>query len=356
MNAYSHWTLQPLIDLVGRRLLRRPGSTLEAAASKIWDLGPGASEFTPPAFYLPNQLERVTGWAFADEHPRRAMEGGLQRVHAPTRAFLLKDAMLVDSALYAKGFSRRYRRRSAIPMARIQAEIETGALYCTEPGLKWFGNWLMDDCLAYPLASALGQPVSLKQNLTPHMVEYEAIHQMAPTRLDAAIIHEAIVFEDFGQNRSKRERAAKRREMLLAGRKVKSHPGVFILRGTSGERRILLNEDEIAQRLSDRRGIKIVDPMKLSVDELLSACAGAETVIGIEGSGLMHGVGILAPGGRILAVQPPNRFVTVYKDLADRDGHFFGSVVGIPAEEGFRIDPTEVEQTLDLFPPASPRS
>ena len=84
----------------------------------------------------------------------------------------------------------------------------------------------MDDCLAYPLAKALGQPVTLTQNLSPHMVEYEALHQMAPARLDAAIIREAIVLEDFGQNEGKRERAAKRREMLLAGREVKSHPGV----------------------------------------------------------------------------------------------------------------------------------
>jgi len=353
MSAYSDWTLRPLLDLVGRRLLRRPGPTLEAAAAKIWDLAPGASELTPPAFYLPNQLERVTGWAFADEHPRRAMEGGLRRVHAPTRAFLLKDAMLVDSAIYANGFSRRYRRRSALPMARIEAEIDTGALYCTEQGLKWFGSWLMDDCLAYPLASALGQPVSLKQDLSPHMMEYEALQRMAPARPDAALIRDAIVFADFGQNGDKRERAAKRREILLAGRDVKSHPGVFILRGMAGERRILLNEDDLAQHLSDKRGFKVLNPAKLSVDELLSACAGAETVIGIEGSALMHGVGVLAPGGRILALQPPNRFVTVYKDLADRDGQFFGSVVGISAEEGFRIDPIEVEQTLDLFPPSS---
>ena len=123
MNAHSHGTSRPLLDLVGARLLRRPGSTLEAAAAKIWDLAPGGSLVTPPAYYLPNQLERVTGWAFADEHPRRAMEGGLHRVHAPTRAFLLKDAMLVDNALYANGFSRRYRRRSALPVARIEGEI-----------------------------------------------------------------------------------------------------------------------------------------------------------------------------------------------------------------------------------------
>ena len=356
MNAYSHWTLQPLFDLVGRRILKRPRLQLEAAAAKLWEVAPGDSGFSQPAYYLPGQLERVTGWEFSDEHPRRAMEGGVFWHHTPTRAFLLKNAMLVDGALHANSFSLRYRRRSALPVARIDAEIDVGAFYCTEAGIKWFGNWLMADCLAYPLASAVGQPITVGREMTQHMRGYEALQKMEPTQLESAFIREAIVFDDGGQNSAKRERSAKRRELLLAGQTVKSHPGVFILRGTSGMRRVLVNELELAQYLNEKRGFKIIDAVKLSVDQVVAACAGADTVIGVEGSGLMHGIAVLAPGGKIVPLQPPDRFVSVYKDVADRDGLLFGFVVGTSCAEGFRIDPIEVERTLDLFPPASMRN
>jgi hypothetical protein len=356
MNAYSHWTLQPLFDLVGRKILKRPRLPLEAAASKQWEVAPGDSGYSQPAYYLPGQLERVTGWEFSDEHPRRAMEGGVFWHHTPTRAFLLKEAMLVDGALHASSFSLRYRRPSALPIARIEAEIETGAFYCTEAGIKWFGNWLMADCLTYPLASALGQPITVGRDLSQHMRAYEALQQMEPTRLESAFIKEAIIFDDVGQNGAKRERSARRRDMLLAGQTVKSHPGAFILRGMSGMRRVLVNELELAQYLNEKRGFRIVDPMKLSVDEIMAACAGADTVMGVEGSGLMHGIAVLAPGGKIVPLQPPERFVSVYKDVADRDGLFFGFVVGTSCAEGFRVNPIEVERTLDLFPPALARN
>jgi hypothetical protein len=35
--------------------------------------------------------------------------------------------------------------------------------------------------------------------------------------------------------------------------------------------------------------------------------------------------------------------------LTDRDHQRFGFVVGTPDGEGFRIDPSEVERTLDLM-------
>jgi hypothetical protein len=86
------------------------------------------------------------------------------------------------------------------------------------------------------------------------------------------------------------------------------------------------------------------------VPTIVAACAGARTVIGIEGSQLIHGVNLLQPGGSLLILQPPDRFVCFFKYLTDRDQQNFGFVVGTPDGEGFRIDPDEVERTLDLFP------
>ena len=53
-------------------------------------------------------------------------------------------------------------------------------------------------------------------------------------------------------------------------------------------------------------------------------------MIGVEGSQLVHGVNVLQPGGALLALQPPNRFVSYYKYHTDRDNQHFAYVVGTP--------------------------
>jgi hypothetical protein len=62
---------------------------------------------------------------------------------------------------------------------------------------------------------------------------------------------------------------------------------------------------------------------------------------------------VLQPGGSVLALQPPNRFCSVLKRTLDRDEQNFGFVVGQTEGNGFYIDPSELERTLDLFPASS---
>jgi len=42
----------------------------------------------------------------------------------------------------------------------------------------------------------------------------------------------------------------------------------------------------------------------------------------------------------VLTLQPPGRFVAVFKHLTDRDGQHFGFVVGVPSGDGFVVDAT----------------
>jgi hypothetical protein len=275
-------------------------------------------------------------------------------VHTPARAYLLRDAILADGALYAKGYYSRFRSRTERGMlSRIETEIDRGAVYCTSEGVTWFGNWLMSDCLTYPLTEGFGHPITVNQPLGQHTVDYEKVQGMSPRRLDSALIRECVVFHDVGQNAGKRLRSTQRRQKLLAGRDHQPHPGVFIVRGASGVRRLLLNEMEIAERLRDKRGFTIVDPQKLTVDEILNACAGAEAVVAMESSGMMHGIAVQEPGTAMLALQPSNRFAHPFKDVADRDGIHFGFVVGQTETADFAVDIDEVERTLDLFPPVA---
>jgi hypothetical protein len=348
-------TLSAVSHLLRKRLARGTIKTLESVADKSWEIAPGESVVTPPAYFLPNQLERVTGGVFGSEGPRPHMEGGITVQHAPTRGFLITRAQLIDGTLYKNGAAASFLRprTSRLPRIRVPREIDRAAVYSTAPGIKFFGQWLQDDCATYALAAAEGPPAAVGHDTSLHGAGYENWLGMNPLRLESTYIRELVIFNDIGQNRSKHARCREMTAKLLSHVEVRPHPGVFLLRGLAGARRVLQNEMELAEQLRDKRGFRILDPMKSDVPTIVATCAGAQTVVGVEGSGLIHGILTLAPGGAVLALQPPNRFVGFYKDLTDRDHQRFGFVVGLPEGDSFRIDPVEVERTLDLFP-ASP--
>lgn len=342
----------PVVEQL-RKLARRPARTVEEVASAAWEIAPAASRVAPPALSLPDQWERVSSFSefSSRDGDLRKVRGGEVVVHSATRAFRIPDAFLIDGALYNKEGAclHLHPRTGRIPRLRVEQEIERGALYCTFGGNRYFGQWLMDDCVTYPLAVSEGVPITTAQPVNSHTPGYETWLEMKPVRAAAAFFRELVVFEDVGQNQSKHARFRGLGERLRQHVERRPHPGVFIVRGATGARRVLQNEMELAERLRDRRGFTIIDPVKEDVPAIVRACAGARIVVGVEGSGLIHGILMLETGGGLLVLQPPNRFSAIYKDLTDRDQQQFGYVVGLARGEDFWVDPDEVERTLDLF-------
>jgi hypothetical protein len=337
---------------------RKTEINLKNVAAKSWDIAPGETTVSPPAIFLPGQLERVSAWEarfFPFEHPARTMHGRLRMDHGPTRGHLIKDVWLIDGALY-KGNASLWLSLNPTKLPRIvvDTEIERGAAYCTQNGNTWFGTWLMEDCVTYALACNEGVPVttapSARFPIFSQAPAYENWLGMKPVRLRSAFFRELVLFDDLSNNRSRHLRYRAMGEKLLSHVNYASHPGVFILRGGDGDLRLLRNEIAIAEHLHKTRGFRILDPLRTDVPTIVATCAGARVVMGVEGSQLVHGVNVLQPGGALLVLQPPNRFVSYYKFLTDRDNQHFGFVVGTPEGDGFKIDIEEVERTLDLFP------
>lgn len=333
------------------------GSQLERMAVRAWQIAPGNATVPRKAFFLDGQLERVTGMAYTD-NPRRDMIGGLEIQHAPTRALLLRDVWLLDGSLYKRNYrfdlysrQRTSRARRFFPTTTVQMQIDRASIYSSHEGNEFFGLWLTDDCTSYPLAQAEGIPVTGNQPASPHTLEYEALLDMRPLRTDAAYLKEAVFFDDhWGNNDSKRDRFVANQRKLRSRFPGADHAGVFILRRGSGKTRIMRNELEMAEHLRRRRGFRVVDVTTHSVPEILAACSGARVLAGIEGSHLMHGLMVLAPGASILTMQPPDRFCGVIKRTSDMMDQHYGFVVGRPAVGGFTVDADEVERTLDLLP------
>jgi capsular polysaccharide biosynthesis protein len=338
-------------------LLRGGKQLLANLAADSWQVTPGSTAVAMPAISLPGQLDRVTGTAYTDD-PARDMRGGFDIHHAPTRALLLKNVYLIDGAIY-KGrhrfelFSRERisQTKRFLPTASISLELERAAVYGSFDGNEFFGLWLTDDCTTYPLAAAAGIPVTSNQPASPHTLEYERLLGMTPVRSNAALLREAVFFDDeWGNSASKQLRLAALRAKLLARFPTSPHPGVVILRRNSGKSRILRNELEIAEHLRDTRGFAVVDVTRNSAAEILAACAGAKVLVGIEGSHLMHGLMVLRPGASVLTIHPPYRFCAVIKQTTDMTGLHYGFVVGQSVPEGFTADIQEIERTLDLLP------
>lgn len=348
------WTPLSALHSAGR-LFGWRGRPFRDVADRTWTLSPAKRERYPKAIFLPNQLERVTGTMFSESDAQTEVAGGVVD-QAATRAFLFRSAWLLDGVLYkGSGHERIRERTSRAPRLRVAREVRRGALYSTFAGTMYFGNWLLHDCIAYRLAVAEGDPVTPARTAVGcHEPTYESWLGMQPSRLDSAFFHELVVFDDFGYTDDKRARFRALREKLFSRVDARPHPGVFVLRGRTGQGkpRVLENEAALADMLAQRRGFRILDPARTDVATIVRTCAGARVVVGVEGSGLAHGILGLAPGGSLLVLQPPDRFVTVYKNTVEREGQHFAFVVGQPRGDGFYVDPVEVERTLDLLPPA----
>ena len=331
------------------KLLGRETDDLLSVASDRWEIAPGTPVEVRPAKILPGQLERIRGSEFGTvDEVIRDFKGGFASMQAPTTGYRLQDVLLHDGTLYAEGAIRHLRKRSKLfSPARPKQELDTASIYESWMGNRWFGLWLANDCPTYALAEATGNPFTTGMP-TGHKKDYESRFGMSPSRGTSAWFRELYIFNDATNNDTKRQRAVAMRNMLV-DQAMPPHPGVFLLRGNTGDPRILLNEREIAEQLHRTRNFQILDPSHSGLDEIVRICANAKVVAGIEGSHLNHGFAVMPPNSCALAIFPPTRAVSVMKMLTDRHEQDFAVVIGEGDDQAFTANANEIERTLDLL-------
>ncbi|MGR3504382.1 MAG: glycosyltransferase 61 family protein [Paracoccaceae bacterium] len=343
------FSASPLVSKL-RRVLTKDASDFFAGAEEKWTISP-AEEISFPAAIMPaGHKDRVIATEFGrfDEVMLSLTEPSHGTVGA-TIGYRFRDVDYVDGVLYHKGAELHLRQRqSRLPVYRRPQREISGALYESWVGNRWFGNWLMDDCLTYQLAAQSDKLVTSRY-AEGHVPRYEELQNMKPIRIGDANFNELILFDDRHNNSNRKARAAAQRTMLAAGRDTSSTPGVFLLRGTTGDHRRLLNEMDLAERLSARYGIRFMLAEDYTTDELLDACAGAKLVIGVEGSQLVHGLAVMPAGGALITLQPPDRVTTALKLMCDRLDLRFCALIGEGSTEGFTIDANDVDAVLDMI-------
>jgi len=337
-----------------RRILRLPSTrSLDEAAVKRIEIAPPETRKNRPTIVLPDKLLRVRAfWSDTNIELESERLSDSDRKHRGTYAYLFENATMVGGNLFAPHFQQSLlstrKRNIFFKTTYLQGEH---ALSTSLYGNIYWGHWLLDDCLKYLLARDYGACVAPLRPPYAHQPGYEKLLDMRVNYLDQVQFEHLWVFDDVGQNSSKRERYRILRESLLAAigkPNPEPHPGIYLTRGMAGSRRFMINEQHVADHLA-KKGFTVLDPMQTDVETILRASAGARIVAGIEGSGLAHAIALMAPETTLLVINPPNRFNNVYKDMTDCMDTNYAVVMGVLKGDDFYTDLDELDQTLELI-------
>jgi hypothetical protein len=332
-----------------RRFFGGPASPAEIAFEQEVLCASEDSELNPSVF-LDGQIEKILGTP-AESHLDAEIDHVSRRTvrSAPTIAYHIKDAVLLDGSIYAGRMRHVIGKKNAALSKKI-VHLDTGAISSSAAGSTYFGHWLADDVLAYMLAERYSKPVCCSPNSSfEHRPLYARIFGQDWTATDRAHIEHLILFQDFAQTSLKRHRQLELRRKILAQFEpsVGNHL-IYLKRGNTGASRPVANEQEIIDELS-RRGFTILDIRTDSLDRILSHLVSAKIVVSVEGSQTYHGAYSLPRGSALLLLQPPGRFTATQRDWSENIGVRFGFVVGDQRENSTYFPLNDILKTVDLF-------
>lgn len=327
------------------RLLRGKVS-YQDVCDRHWVLCPSESSASTPAIYLDGELDKITAVQEETTHSfEMQLIQGAQMEHAATIAYQLRDVQMLNGCLYKGPLKHPLLMRKAPLLNWGKTEhIPEATLASTFAGDRYFGHWMTDD-LTLALCG-LAPAVAVDRPLSTHQAEYKNLFNIHPRLVSRAKFDQITFVHDIGQNQFKRERYRHMRSQLAQLGKTQSPRGVMFLRGTSGKRRVLVNEAQVAEFLA-KQGFLILDPSQCSAADIVRQTLGAPIIVGVEGSQLVHGLFSMAESGTILTLQPPYRFNNIYKHYTDCLGMKYAFVVGKQVSDGFEIDLDRLAKTLD---------
>lgn len=331
-----------------RRFLAGKPQTYQEVSDKHWILCPAEESHTPSAIYLDGELDKVTGVVenLSFEFEAKRIKGTIKE-HRATIAYQLTQAYILDGYVYkgAMKYALASTQESFLG-SKVTDNIPKAALACTWCGNRYFFHFMCDDLPLTLAAQQLAEAIVVSRQPYKHEPDYRHLLGTKVPSVKRTVCDELIIIDDVGQNQFKRKRYENLRSSLKRLEPLQTNHGVMILRGTSGSKRLLKNEIEIAQFLQSL-GFSIIDPEKMSVREIASCTLGAKLIVGVEGSHLAHGIFSMADGGTILTLQPPDRFHNIYKDYTDCMDMHYAFVVGQQVTGGFTIEPEDLARTLD---------
>jgi hypothetical protein len=275
----------------------------------------------------------------------------------PTIAHHVKDAVLVDGSIYRGRFKSFIAARAFFNSFTSRPEpkhLTTAGLASSHLGSKFFGHWLVDDCIQYRLAEQHGQPLCLRGPVRPdHQRKYASYLDQNWTPVDRARIDHLIIYQDFhwgtAQDSLRGKQIKAMRDLVRANLPTGGGSSlVYLRRGVTGIPRRVSNEDEILNGLK-KIGFEVADIEADNLEQLLGKLANAKIVISLEGSHATHCAFSIPENSGLIVLQPPDRFLSFHRGWTNSAGVWFGFVVGTSTEMGYYFSVTEILQTVDLM-------
>lgn len=337
------------------RSIRGHGDNFLDQADKVWELSPAERSSSRPALYPEGDLDKVRKLAPLRSHDReKVFIAGDEMTHAATRALEFSDVTICGPYLYlgrARARYGSYQRWFESWVGTERQNLESANLVTCRVGSDFFGHFLWDNLPMELLPGSEGHPITLHAKPRWHEDDYRRLLSMPkPPTVNYGHVKKLTLYADYGQTVHRMNRymilRARLRQALPELAKHPMNPGVFITRGNTGQRRNLLNEDKISTLLL-RKGFTIINPDRMSGEEIVRQTLGARIVIGVDGSHMAHTLYTVSDDGVFLILQPPDRFSMVYKEFTDRLGISFAFVVGDAFENGFLVDTGNLERLID---------
>ena len=314
---------------------------LEAYKSDAVTLCAQEEQDVPPAVYLPAHLQRITGPTvncILSETMERMHN--THPTHAPTLMYPLGKTRLFGGGLWTH--NNQFLTRSLNTDDNFErVNLKQAVVTDTDVGIAYFGHWLREVVPACLVGSDAIPSLSMRRPPFKHAAQYEQFFKLQTIYANKGVVENCFLLSDFSQNSYKLARYLTLRENLKSSLNPSDivSNGVFIARGNTGAKRLLVNENEVIAHL-EKKGFSIVYPEKMTVEDIARRLWNAKVVITVEGSAHNHAIYSMALNGALLELQPPSRFGIIIKGACDCLGIGWGFYVCAASNngEGFYVD------------------
>ncbi len=337
-----------------KRAIEGSGDELKSLAVREWEIFPSQRRNSRPAISLDGWQKKLVAlspwrnWAAEED-----LINGATVTHSATIGYALENVHISGSTLYcgATRSERGFGRDGWV----VERKAHIRSMDCAHLVGDWtanhfFGNFMREHFTLSLLPEAGSPQLMLPTKPYEHADGYRRLLRTPePETVEIGLIKTLTMYSDYGQTDHKRQRYETLRSRLRGnicpglGRDRKM---VYLKRGSTGERRILENEEVLEQLLRDQ-GFDIVIPSDLSADAIVDRVLDAQIVVSVEGSHITHAIYTMADDGLLVVLQPPDRFAMGHKEYCDLFDITFAFVVGSPTAGGFVVEFDDINRIIE---------
>jgi len=341
----------PRVRYLTEKLVNKPVEVWDTYSER-WLIHESEQRYFKPAIYDSEHLNRVTGCSeFSSfEDQLNILKGGYHEVGS-TYGYLLKNVYLVNGYLYsgsAKYSLTNEREKFFLGSSSSSNTLSQGSLTSTYWGNRFFGDWIVDSLPQQELCAEYAKPISSGDIFTPTKSFLRTFSGIEPIPVKHSKVNELYIFQDFAHNASKIRRLFNIRNQIKSSFASKRRNSkIMYLRGSSGATRILENEAEIAEKLSNR-GFTIIDPNALTPEQVVEKSIGADCIVSVDGSQMMYSLLTANEGCTVVSIQPPFRLSAMIKNFFEDINATYAMLVGEQkGEKSFTANFDEIDRALD---------